>query len=49
MGTRHKDSSLCEISTKNISICYRVYRQNSKIDINLNIIITALINDKKVL
>jgi hypothetical protein len=49
MVTRHKDSSLCEISTKNISICYIVYRQNSKIDINLNIIMTALINDKKFL
>ncbi len=46
MVTRHKDSSLCEISTKNISICYIVYRQNS-IDINLNNIMTALINDKK--
>ena len=49
MVTRRKDSSLCEISTKNISICYIVYRQNSKIDINLNIIMTALINDKKFL
>jgi hypothetical protein len=47
MLTRHKDNSLCEISTKNISICYIAYRQNSKIDINLNIIMTALINEKK--
>jgi hypothetical protein len=47
MVTRHKDSSLSEIFTKNISICSIVYRQNSKIDINLNIIMTALINDKK--
>ena len=47
MVTRHKDSSLCEIFTKNIFICYIVYRQNTKIDINLNIIMTALINDKK--
>jgi hypothetical protein len=46
MVTRHKDSSLCEISTKKVLFVIEVYRQNS-IYINLNIIITALINDKK--
>ena len=45
--TRHKDNYLCKIYPKNIFICYKVYRQNTKIDINLNIIMTALINDKK--
>lgn len=47
MVTRYKDSSICEISTKNVFICYIIIQTKLKIDINLNIIITALINDKK--